>query len=368
MSHLLFTYGTLHLPQVQRVVFGAELPSESDAVVGHVLTEVEITDPDVVATSGAAIHPMLQPSSDPSDLVNGHVLELDEEQLTAADRYEVDAYRRVEVRLASGRTAWVYALAPDDRRMADGSAGDADYGAIGVDYTSYRQPDPAIAAAVVDALGDAETVLNVGAGAGSYEPRDREVTAIEPSATMRAQRPADLVEAIGASSEDLPFGDGTFDAAMATFTVHQWSDLEAGLREMCRVTTGPCLVLTCDPMLLDRFWLAEYAPEVIETEARRYPDPLHIAELLGGGDVRSVPIPLNCTDGFGEAYYGRPEALLDPGARRANSAWSFVAPSVHVRFVHDLTADLESGRWDEQYGHLRIQPTFNGSLVLVVST
>ena len=363
MTHLLFTYGTLHLPDVQRTVFGRELPSEPDAVVGHRLTDVEITDPVVIATSGTSIHPMLEPSSAPTDRVPGHVLALDEQQLAAADEYEVDVYRRIEVRLASGRAAWVYGLA-----TTDGSAGDADYGTIGVDYASYRQPDPAILAAVSEALGSAVTVLNVGAGAGSYEPRDRDVSAVEPSATMRAQRPDDLVDAIDASAEDLPFGDDTFDAAMATFTVHQWADLAAGMREMRRVTTGPCVVLTCDPSLLDRFWLAEYAPEVIETEARRYPDPAVVAELLGGGEASPVLIPLTCTDGFGEAYYGRPEALLDPGARRANSAWSFVDPAVHTRFEHELGSDLESGRWDERHGHLRTQPTFHGSLVLVVSS
>jgi len=275
--------------------------------------------------------------------------------------YEVDAYRRVEVPLRSGRTAWVYVLA------GDGSAGDADYAAIGTGYARYRRPDPAIADALADALGTARTVVNIGAGAGSYEPRDRDVTAVEPSATMRAQRPSDLVPAIEASAERLPFEDRTFEAAMATFTVHQWSDLVAGLGEMRRVTAGPCAVLTCDPALLDRFWLAEYAPEVIETEARRYPDPALIAELLGGGEVRSVPIPWACTDGFGEAYYGRPESLLDPGARRANSAWSFVAPSVHERFERELKGDLESGRWDRRHGHLRTQAAFDGSLVLVVS-
>jgi len=361
VPHLLFTYGTLHLPRVQRLVFGRELPSAADAVLGYVLTEVEIADPEVVATSGSAVHPMLRATGDPDDRVEGHVLELDDSELAAADAYEVDAYRRVEVPLRSGRTAWAYVLA------GDGSAGDADYEAIGTGYVRYRRPDPAIAAALTDALGTARSVVNIGAGAGSYEPRDREVTAVEPSATMRAQRPADLAVAIDASAERLPFADGAFDAAMATFTVHQWSDLTAGLNEMRRVAAGPCVVLTCDPALLDRFWLTEYAPEVIETEARRYPDPALIAELLGGGVVRAVPIPLACTDGFGEAYYGRPEALLDPGARRANSAWSFVPPSVHARFERELAADLASGRWDRRHGHLRTQPAFEGSLVLVVS-
>jgi SAM-dependent methyltransferase len=255
-----------------------------------------------------------------------------------------------------------------DARHDDGSAGDADYGTIGVDYTKYRRPDPRIAATIIDALGDAETVLNVGAGAGSYEPVDRAVTAVEPSASMRAQRPDGLPVAIDATAESLPFADDSFDAAMATITVHQWLDLAAGLAEVRRVTTGPVIILTADPAELSRFWLNEYAPEVIETEARRYPAPSRIAGLLGGtAEIRSVPIPLDCTDGFGEAYYGRPEALLDPGARRANSAWSFVGPEVVDRFERTLRSDLESGAWDARHGALRTQPEFDGSLRLIVA-
>ena len=254
-------------------------------------------------------------------------------------------------------------------RHSDGSAGDADYGTIGAGYTDYRQPDPTIAAALLAALGDARTVLNIGAGAGSYEPRDRDVTAVEPSASMRAQRPRALAEAIDATAERLPFADMTFDAAMTTFSVHQWDDLEQGLREMRRVTRGAALVLTCDPELLDRFWLADYAPEVIATEARRYPTPRRIASALAGHvSVEPIAIPLTCTDGFGEAYYGRPERLLDPGARRANSAWSFVDASVGIRFERDLRADLDSGVWDNRWGTLRTQPTFSGSLVLIRAT
>jgi len=251
----------------------------------------------------------------------------------------------------------------------DGSAGDVDYAAHGVGYADLRRADPRIAETVHAALGDARTVLNVGAGAGSYEPRDREVTPVEPSASMRAQRPADLAPAVDATAESLPFDDDTFDAAMTTFSVHQWGDLAAGLREVRRVTRGPVVVLTCDPALLARFWLTEYAPEVIATEARRYPDPRVIGTLLGGGGavVRPVPIPLDCTDGFGEAYYGRPERFLEREVRAANSAWSFVGDAVHERFVRELGADLASGAWDARHGHLRTEPTFDGALVLVVA-
>jgi SAM-dependent methyltransferase len=252
-------------------------------------------------------------------------------------------------------------------RMADGSAGDADYATIGAAYASYRRPDPRIAAAVTAALGEARTVLNVGAGTGSYEPTDRLVTAVEPSAAMRSQRPAHLPAAVDATAEALPFADASFDAAMTTFTVHQWQDLTAGLREVRRVTRGPVVVLTCDPELLDRFWLADYAPEVIATEARRYPSLSALAGGLGGRTLsRIVPVPLDCTDGFNEAYYGRPEGLLDPQARLSCSAWSFVGPDVHQRFTGELTRDLQAGTWDQRYGALREQQTFEGSLVLVV--
>ena len=253
------------------------------------------------------------------------------------------------------------------QRHTDGSAGDANYGTIGSGYTSYRQPDPAIAGFLDKALGAAQTVLNVGAGAGSYEPVNRQVTAVEPSASMRAQRPAHLTQAIAAVAQALPFTDESFDASMATFTVHQWPDLGAGLAEMRRVTRGPVLILTCDPEALDRFWLMEYAPEVIEVEARRYPAMTSIEKGLAGNvEMIPVPIPLQCVDGFGEAYYGRPECLLDPGARRANSAWSFVDRAVDTRFVEGLSRDLRSGRWDKEHGYLRHQPFFEGSLRLLV--
>ncbi len=252
-------------------------------------------------------------------------------------------------------------------RRADGSAGDADYAAIGAGYARYRQPDPRIHGIIVEALEGARTVINVGAGAGSYEPIERLVTAVEPSATMRAQRPAHLPRAVDAVAERLPFGDDSFDAAIAIFTIHQWADLAAGLLELRRVARGPVVIMTCDPGELDRFWLAAYAPEVIAVEARRYPPIEVIAQALGSGvEVRSMPIPLDCRDGFGEAYYGRPERLLDPAARQACSAWSFVDPSVVDRFERDLGRDLESGDWDARYGRLRTQAVFEGSLKLIV--
>lgn len=254
-------------------------------------------------------------------------------------------------------------------RMADGSAGDADYGRIGTVYGDYRVADARIAAQVNAALGDARTVLNVGAGTGSYEPTDRIVTAVEPSATMRARRPAFLPAAVDTDVEHLPFADRSFDAAMGTFTVHQWKDLALGLAQVRRVTRGPAVFLTCDPARLAGYWLNDYAPEVIEVEASRYPPISALASGLGGGtQVFPVPIPLDCTDGFNDAYYGRPDMLLNPAARLACSAWSFVEPSAVARFERRLARDLESGAWDARFGHLRREPFYQGALVLVVST
>lgn len=253
-------------------------------------------------------------------------------------------------------------------RFDDGSAGDADYGSIGRGYASIRQPDPRIEAIVWEALGDASSVLNVGAGAGSYEPRDRDVTAVEPSASMRAERPADRVRAIDATSEALPFDDDSFDAAMASVTIHQWPQLEKGLAEMRRVSRGPVVILTFSPQVPEPWWQPVYVPELFEVEARRMPELDRVAAALGGSvDVRVVPIPADCIDGFGQAFFARPERTLEPEVRRAMSAWSFLPPEVVARYEKELGDDLASGAWDERWGHFRTLPEFDGGLRLVVA-
>ena len=253
-------------------------------------------------------------------------------------------------------------------RFDDGSAGDADYGRIGRGYASIRQPDPRIEALVWDALGDARSVLNVGAGAGSYEPRDRDVTAVEPSASMRAERPADRVRAIDATAESLPFDDGSFDAAMASVTIHQWPELERGLAEMRRVSRGPVVILTFSPQVPEPWWQPVYVPELFEVEANRMPELDRVAAALGGQvDVRVVPIPADCIDGFGQAFFARPERTLEPEVRRAMSAWSFLADDVVKRYERELGDDLESGAWDEKWGSFRELASFDGGLRLVVA-
>lgn len=252
-------------------------------------------------------------------------------------------------------------------RYSDGSAGDADYGRIGAGYALIRQPDPRIAAQIMDAIGDAQTVLNVGAGAGSYEPVDRDVTAVEPSASMRAQRPTHLTPAIDATSDNLPFTDGSFDASMASVTVHQWPDLARGLGEMRRVTRGPVVIMTFDPVPPEHWWMLDYAPELFEVEGHRMPAIADISADLGGTvEVRTVLIPIDCVDGFGQAFFGRPERILEPEVRRAMSAWSFVPDDVVARFDRELRSDLESGAWDSKYGRFRSLPEFDGGLRLVV--
>jgi len=229
-------------------------------------------------------------------------------------------------------------------RTTDGSAGDAD-------HRRHRRPEPAFARAVAKALGDARTVLDIGAAAGSYAPTDRDVTAVQPA-------------------RDLPFAGDAFDAAMTTFSLHEWDDLERGLAEVRRVTRGPIVVLTFDPDRIERSWLAEYAPEVLAADARRHPALPRIADALGDDTVTStpLPIPFTCVDGFAEAYYARPERLLDPGVRQADPAWGLVDEFTVRRSVAALRSALESGEWDRRHGSLRIRPTYEGSVVLVTAT
>jgi len=250
--------------------------------------------------------------------------------------------------------------------MTQTLAGDFDYDTHGRGYAHRRRPDPRIATLIHTALGDARTVLNVGAGAGSYEPDDRYVLAVEPSAAMRAQRPPGAAPALVATAERLPFDDDSFDAAMATVTVHQWRDLDRGLAELRRVSRGPVVVLTFDGDALDRFWLAAYAPELIAAERRRYPPIASLAAAVGRtAEVLEVPVPVDCADGFTEAFYARPEAFLDDRVRAAQSAWGFVTAEATHRAIARLRDDLDSGRWDQTYADWRTRPHFHGSLRLI---
>ncbi|MFD6418099.1 MerR family transcriptional regulator [Streptomyces sp. NPDC060194] len=227
------------------------------------------------------------------------------------------------------------------------------YETIGSDYPATRRTEPRIARQVWDALGDARTVLNVGAGTGSYEPADREVTAVEPSAVMRALRPADAAPCVAATAEQLPFADGSFDAAMAFSTLHHWSDPVAGLREMRRVARR-VVVFTHDASAAGwhrRFWLTrDYLPEVARLVADR-PPVTELARAVGAR-LEPVLIPWDCADGFLEAYWRRPEAYLEEHVRRAVSMWTRVGPAAERRAVDGLREDLDSGRWAERNADL----------------
>ena len=222
------------------------------------------------------------------------------------------------------------------------------YDTIGATYTVTRRTEPRIAARIWAALGDARTVLNVGAGTGSYEPPDRQVIAVEPSALMRSQRRPDAAPCLAGSAEDLPFDDNSFDAAMAVCTVHHWQDPIAGLREMRRVARRVVVFLfdTSNPSL---FWLTrDYLPEFADLRSCKVlASP---AELAGAIGARSepVPIPWDCADGFFEAYWRRPEAYLDDDVRRGVSIWAGVGTDAEGRTVRSLRADLASGRWAER--------------------
>jgi SAM-dependent methyltransferase len=222
------------------------------------------------------------------------------------------------------------------------------YDTIGSAYPATRRTEPRIAAQVWNALGDARTVLNVGAGTGSYEPSDRDVTAVEPSAVMRAQRPAGAAPCVAAAAESLPFGDQSFDAAMAFSTVHHWQDPIAGLREMRRVARR-VVVVTFDASEFGwrrRFWLTrDYLSEVAGLVAGWSLTGLADAIV---GRTEPVLIPWDCADGFFEAYWRRPEAYLDEHVRRAVSVWTKVGQEAEQRAVNMLRDDLSSGRWTER--------------------
>jgi SAM-dependent methyltransferase len=212
----------------------------------------------------------------------------------------------------------------------------------GCTYTRQRRTDPRIEARIHAALGDARTVVNVGAGTGSYEPTDRKVTAIEPSATMRAQRPPDAAPAIDARAEALPFADDSFDAAMACVTIHHWHPAEAGLAELRRVARGPVVVFTFE---LERLpaWQQDHLAEGLAIELPRFPSLEVVAGALGGRTrVERIPTPADCADGFFEAFWNRPEQLLDDDVRASQSMWRLLPPGAEERIVARLRADLES--------------------------
>jgi SAM-dependent methyltransferase len=221
-----------------------------------------------------------------------------------------------------------------------------------VGYTSVRREDPRLAARIRAALGDARSVVNVGAGAGSYEPADLEVTAVEPSAVMRAQRPPGSAPAVDARAEALPFADDAFDAAMAVLSDHHWEDHARGLTELRRVARRRVVIFTWEPRTLTDSWLVrDYLPGF----ARLVPSGYSLDEMLatlGGGRIESVPIPHDCRDGFLHAYWRRPRAYLDPHVRDGISVFRLLEADEVADAIGRLAADLDSGAWERRNGAL----------------
>jgi SAM-dependent methyltransferase len=226
------------------------------------------------------------------------------------------------------------------------------YDTIGVGYTVVRREDPRIAARIRGALGDARTLLNVGAGAGAYEPGELEVTAVEPSAVMRAQRPEGAAPAIDARAERLPFPDGSFDAAMAVLSDHHWEDHDRGLDELRRVARRRVVLFTWEPgTVLDSWLVRDYFPGFARLCPRGYALEQAL-ERLGGGRIETVPIPHDCRDGFLHAYWRRPHAYLDPGVRAGISVFPRLEPDEVEDGLTRLAADLHSGDWTRRHGGL----------------
>ena len=224
------------------------------------------------------------------------------------------------------------------------------YDSLGQGYTQHRRPDPRIRHAILRALDGSDSVVNVGAGTGSYEPRDRFVVAVEPAPVMIRQRPPEAAPVVQASAAALPFRDATFDAATAILTVHHWADWRTGIRELARSARRQVAILTWDPSA-PGFWLVnDYFPAILETDRRIFPTVTALVGELGRIRVESVPIPHDCSDGFLGAYWRRPAAYLDPSVRRGISTFSKVAnPEVGLA---RLRRDLQSGAWHRRYGHL----------------
>ena len=228
------------------------------------------------------------------------------------------------------------------------------YDRIGLVYATTRRADPRIAAAIGAALGDARTLVNVGAGAGAYEPPDRPVVAVEPSTAMIRQRPASAAPCIQAIAEGLPFPDRAFDASLAVLTLHHWADRATGLAELRRVARRRVVLLTWDPAGGGDFWLTrDYFPDIRALDVPRFPSMDEIARSLGRVHMIPVPVPHDCHDGFLGAFWRRPEAYLDPAVRGGMSGFVLLDPDRVRRGVARLAEDLASGRWEARHGALR---------------
>lgn len=244
---------------------------------------------------------------------------------------------------------------------------EAAYDRIGVGYASTRRADSRIAARIEAALGGARSVVNVGAGTGSYEPAGREVTAVEPSAEMIAQRPPGAAAAVQASAESLPFDDDSFDAAMAVLTAHHWADLDAGLAEMQRVARERIVIVTFDSVALEDLWItADYFPEMLGLKRPSGASSRDLVRKLPGATSSPIPVPRDCTDHFFAALWARPKLLFDEEIVQPMWVWQSISEASRRAGRERLAADLDSGAWEQRYGHLREREELDVGLRLVV--
>jgi len=242
----------------------------------------------------------------------------------------------------------------------------ARYDEIGRSYGRTRRADPRIASQILDAVGDGST-LNVGAGSGNYEPSGRTVVALEPSRQMICQRPAGAAPAVLGVAESLPFPDRSFDVAMAVLTIHHWPSAAVGLAEMARVADRQ-VVLFFEQAVTHRFWALGYFPEslALPTEIEP-PGEQFLRKHLRVEEVRSVLVPHDCIDGFGAAYWARPEAYLDPDVQAGTSWLAMLTDEERLNGSARLRADLRSGEWDRQYGHLRNDDSYDGGYRIAIA-
>jgi SAM-dependent methyltransferase len=240
------------------------------------------------------------------------------------------------------------------------------YDVIGRLYSLHRRADPRIALQVESALGDARTVLDVGAGTGSYEPKDKAIVAAEPSEVMIGQRPPGSGPAVRSVAEYLPFATASFDAVLAIFTVHHWTSPRLGLREMRRVG-GRVVILHFDPVVHNMFWLfSDYLPEAVDLRASQPPAPDEVASELGADRVEVVPVPADCTDGFNWAYWRRPEMYLVPEIRACISGIALLDDALVAERMELLRSDIDDGTWRRRHGHLLALDSVDGGLRLIV--
>ena len=238
------------------------------------------------------------------------------------------------------------------------------YDSIGHGYRDLRKQDPRISERILWALGSSRSVVNVGAGSGSYEPRDRQLVAVEPSMVMIRQRPPDASPVVRASATNLPFRDESFDASLAVLTLHHWPDLRRGIEELRRTTRRAVVILTFDTSV-GGFWLTDYFPEILEVDRRTMPSLSRIQRYLGTAKVFDIPIPHDCKDGFLGAYWRRPHAYLNANVRSAISVFSMIGSLESG--LSRLRADLESGFWHRRYGHLLDRSQLDVGYRLVVA-